>query len=614
MSQNSPTARCADGNRYEAKVPDTLDLADRMALAINALTNVWDAESRWGLKFIVDFSRKPAVLFVNHLIDVYLNIPPKFVEALALCRLASGEEASLDVDAGVIQAQVDLIGEDGLTYCPTDIFDRVPMGIAHFAEGEEDEMAPFAEIWGEGRQLVTMSILAQVDDNPQWIDIGKRKVDRILALTREKDGFRFLWRAQYQPGQNPPSNADEPGMTPDEGGGLYSKEDLFTTIYSIGSTGHGAGLFYRVTGYGPALELCRGLARWALARVFNSDDGRYTFWHYHHGLYALMAVCEYGYAIEDREVLERVDACYRWAREMGDPLIGFYPEVQQGTDRYLERYGNSVEICEVADMVWLALYLTRAGLGDYWDDIDRWVRNVYAQGQLCDPHLFKHIPDSYYNTEPDNRLYRDSTNIREKSVGSFFGWMRANEALTVNQTPDGRKLMDSSIMHCCTANGARTFFCVWDSMVSRSGNLVKVHLLLNRASEWLDIDSYLPAAGKVVIHIKDAPEVAVRIPEWCPTDAVRVTVGTESRRGLVEGRYLRIGWLKPGERVTLEFPVPERVVHRVLGEIPYKLELRGSDVVSIDPKGVAYPLYENTPSGEQVARTRFIPKLKEIIW
>ena len=241
MADDNPTAQCIKGDRYEVEVPDTLDLADRMALAINALTNVWDAESRWGLKFIVDFSRRPAVLFVNHLIDVYLNIPPKFVEALALCRLASGDESSLEVDSGVIQAQVDLIGADGLTYCPTNIFDTVPMGMAHFAEGEADEMIPFAEIWGEGRQIVTMSILAQVDDNPQWIEIGKRKVDRILSLTREKDGFRFLWRAQYQPGQIPPSNADEPGMLPDEGGGLYSKEHLFTTIYSIGSTGHGAG-------------------------------------------------------------------------------------------------------------------------------------------------------------------------------------------------------------------------------------------------------------------------------------------------------------------------------------------------------------------------------------
>ena len=614
MSEHNPVRKCTEGTRYQVEAPDTLDLADRMGLAINALTNVWDPESRWGLKFIVDFSRKPAVLFVNHLIDVYLNIPPKFIEALVLSRLASGNDTDLAVDAGVIQAQVELIGADGLTYCPTDIFDKVPMGIANFAESEDDELIPFAEIWGEGRQLVTLSTLAQVDASPRWVDIAKQKVDRILSLTVEKEDFRFLWRAQFQPGQCQPTNPTEPGMMSEEGGGLYSKDHLFTTVYSIGATGHGAGLFYRVTGYEPALELCRGLAHWALARIFNNEDGRYSFWHFHHGLYALMAVCEYGYAADDREVLERVDACYRFAREMGDSLIGFFPEVQQGTDSYLERHGNSVEICEVADMVWLALYLTRAGLGDYWDDVDRWLRNVYAQGQLCNPDLFDHIPDEYYNLEPNNRLYGDTRNIRERSVGSFFGWMRANEALTVHQTPAGPKLMDSSIMHCCTANGARTLYCVWDSMINKRGNLVEVNLLLNRASEWLDVDSYLPVQGKVVLHIKDAPTVAVRMPEWCPPGEVQVSVDNEKRRTLVRGRYVQIGWLKPGDCVTFNFCVPERIVHRVLGEIPYKLTLRGSDVVSIDPRGVAYPLYEDMASGKMVKKTRFVPEMQDIIW
>ena len=56
-----------------------------------------------------------------------------------------------------------------------------------------------------------------------------------------------------------------------------------------------------------------------------------------------------------------------------------------GCEEYLRwPQGNSVEICEVADMVFLALYLTRAGIGDYWDDVDRWVRNVYAEGQMLD--------------------------------------------------------------------------------------------------------------------------------------------------------------------------------------------------------------------------------------
>jgi hypothetical protein len=45
-------------------------------------------------------------------------------------------------------------------------------------------------------------------------------------------------------------------------------------VYSIGALGHGAGLFYRVTGYEPALELSRGLARWGLKRIFTHENGR----------------------------------------------------------------------------------------------------------------------------------------------------------------------------------------------------------------------------------------------------------------------------------------------------------------------------------------------------
>ena len=55
--------------------------------------------------------------------------------------------------------------------------------------------------------------------------------------------------------------------------------------------------------------------------MFKNEDGRYDFFHFHHGLYALMAVAEYAEAAQDKEAYRRVDACYRWVRQMGDPLI-----------------------------------------------------------------------------------------------------------------------------------------------------------------------------------------------------------------------------------------------------------------------------------------------------
>jgi DUF1680 family protein len=169
-------------------------------------------------------------------------------------------------------------------------------------------------------------------------------------------------------------------------------------------------------------------------------------------------------------------------------------------------------------------------------------------------------------------------------------------------------------MHCCTANGARTLYYVWDSIVQKDGDLVRVNLLLNRASQWLDVDSYLPVDGKVVLTIKDAPLVAVRMPEWCDPSSVFVAVGDDARRSPAEGRCVRIDRLNPGDTVTLTFPVPERTLHRMIGEIPYTLELRGSNVVDIAPKGIAYPLFEDQMTPGTTRKTRFVPGVDGVKW
>ena len=118
----------------------------------------------------------------------------------------------------------------------------------------------------------------------------------------------------------------------------------------------------------------------------------------------------------------------------------------------------------------------------------------------------------------------------------------------------------------------------------------------------------------MVLHIKAAEKVAVRMPEWCDPAGVQVSVGDERHGAVVEGRFLKMAWLRPGDRVTLTFPVPERIVHRAIGEAPFKLVLRGSNVVSIDPKGTACPLYESTPTGKLVPKTRFIPGVGGLTW
>ncbi len=142
-------------------------------------------------------------------------------------------------------------------------------------------------------------------------------------------------------------------------------------------------------------------------------------------------------------------------------------------------------------------------------------------------------------------------------------------------TDQGKKLADLGIQHCCTANGARNLYHVWDSIITHENDLVKVNLLLDRASAYLDVDSYLPAIGKVELKIKDARAVAVRVPAWCKAEEMIVTVSGERRIVASQGRYIRLEGLKPGDRVRITFPVLERTETRVIGDLPFYVEDAG---------------------------------------
>ena len=179
MLDYNPVAKCIIGERYEAHVPDTLDLADRMGLSINALTNVWYPEEKWAMAFTADFAHRPPVMHHSHPTDAFLNIPPKFLEALILCRLASGSRENIDIDANVLDAQLGFLGEDGLGYCPAD------------ALPDLGDMRDYSEVWAEGRMLTFLSMLCQVNDDPRWVALGKKKVDRLLSFTRRREDFLF---------------------------------------------------------------------------------------------------------------------------------------------------------------------------------------------------------------------------------------------------------------------------------------------------------------------------------------------------------------------------------------------------------------------------------------
>ena len=101
-----------------------------------------------------------------------------------------------------------------------------------------------------------------------------------------------------------------------------------------------------------------------------------------------------------------------------------------------------------------------------------------------------------------------------------------------------------------------------------------------------------------------------RMPEWGALDGVAVSLNGRRIDPQREESYLGVSGLSPRDEVMFTFPVPERRVNRVIGRLPYKLTLRGANVVAIDPAGKAYPFFKEQPQGQLVEKERFVPSRK----
>ena len=170
---------------------------------------------------------------------------------------------------------------------------------------------------------------------------------------------------------------------------------------------------------------------------------------------------------------------YEHARRHGVVRLGFMPGwIKPMMGRDIEWSLEQNEGCGVADTLILAIRLTDAGLGDYWDDVDSMVRNHFAELQVTN---LKQMQRTCGSDAYDN-VHRQ-----------FLGGFTQAELL---------KNPHSSVFGCCTANGNRALYTVWEGITRFSDGVATVNLLLNRAAPWMDIHSYLPYEGKVAIQNK----------------------------------------------------------------------------------------------------------------
>ncbi|MBM4028755.1 MAG: hypothetical protein FJ280_25680, partial [Planctomycetes bacterium] len=163
---------------------------------------------------------------------------------------------------------------------------------------------------------------------------------------------------------------------------------------------------------------------------------------------------------------------------------------------------------------------------------------------------------------------------------------------------------------CCNGNIPQGLYRAWAGIICPQGDGVQVNLLLNRASAWMDVDSYLPYEGKVVLRNKTARSASVRIPRWADRAAARCRVNGGERRNVWLNNYLLIRDLAPQDVVTIEFPMVETVERYTdkTYEDTYTCVFKGNTLVDISPRddrsriqvmtlddGASYPLQVGFP-------------------
>jgi len=550
------------GDYYDDEVPDTLDLAQRAECGISHLTGIIDEHLGHEMYFHGKFDQSSPPVLSTHVTSLGA-CQSKGLEALAFLRVMTGSTLNLNTEQAMVEMMAGMLGDDGLHWVDGDLSVKPWLRISE----------PFAMVHGQGRMARAMVAWYQYTGDSAWkerIDALVHGLDRMVV---RKDDYAYfptlgLYDDEYLRSCFTEHGWKDTAEPRDEKGG--EEGSLFN------HQGHMPGVlatWYGMTGNEEALELSGKLVRFLTKPQFWADveTGEYPLtigaehahWqgHLHGHANTLRAVLEYAIVTNDSRLKAFVRDGYEWSRQILLPRIGYFD--YQG--------------CATARMIGLAIKLSDAGVGDYWEDVDQYIRNHGVEMQITpdDADYLASLAEGKPNPPDDPGVNADDA--IKRSIGGFAMWSSK-----------------SRVGLCCGTHGNMGLFYAWEGALRYLDGTARVNLLLNRASQWLDIHSYLPYESKVVIRNKTARELFVRIPLWADRGEVTCLNNGLNTQTAWFGNYLRINDLRPGDEVTIEFPMVETTerwtVHQVqwpgnrIGEqVTHTCHFRGNTLIEMTP-------------------------------
>ncbi len=330
------------------------------------------------------------------------------------------------------------------------------------------------------------------------------------------------------------------------------------------------------------------------------------WWGHLHGTMDMTAgIAEFGRVAGRPDLIAWAKRVYEWIGRTHTTRYGWVADVSGG---------RICESCAIASRIRLGLALYRAGAADPFGEIDRHIRNQLLESQFVNLDFL--APLAPQTPRTDKTAF---AGIDRMIRGTFQCWGTANDLIG-----------NDDIEGCGAGGGVQGLALAWNAQSEwrdvPGGKELRMHLLFNRAVRGpaegtvtsgapiaAQVWSWLPYEGRVcVVAYQPLTQLALRLPDGADPNGVRIqrpdpgtSPGHKSPR-IVEGQYVIIPEVSPGERTEVVFGLKQYETTETAAGVRYRVRWKGSTVVGLEPKGTRVPLYTHRASLQE-GRTPLCP-------
>lgn len=491
----------------------------------------------------------------------------------AYMREMAGEAEACEVERGVRRRIVSYLKPDGFVWIDP----------AAWTGPEEAVNEDWASTWASARLLISLAETYRRTKDPA-VAAQARSILAALKRIAHWDGPRAFY-----PG----------GGTPWKAGQWLTRGWAKTHAHNYPFIVEPALRYYECTGDLEGLELAKAFAEGFLAgsqpdmgtQRIDPQTGAFQQ-HVHLHSQAFWGVAHLAAVTNEPRYRDWAQRAYDFVVRQGTDY-GWYPEfIPQGEYR--------TEICVVGDMTSAAAWLARGGLPNYWDHVERTVRNEIRRSQFALTPAFVKLFRGLHQDQPAQVVDAALAELR-KLEGGFVAQATFNDWVGFPGSLGKPGLYANGIqmMGCCPPEGMRALWEAWHGVVVEQSDGVFINLCFSRSHPAADVRASSPSAGRLDVAVRKSGKFHLRPPSWADRNQVRLTVNGQATAGTWGGpanAYVLVADAAPGQTLSLTWPVPRFTQTFAALSVPgrnTRVAVRwvGNEVVEVEPRGQYLPMF-----------------------